>query len=60
MKKITRFTLGALSSLLLAAGLARAADRLDPLRVDTDSASDSALSSTPDTGTWCQVVDNDK
>ena len=59
MKKMTRFMLGALSSLLLAVGLARAADRLDPIRLNTESASDSTLSSTPDSGTWCDIVDKD-
>lgn len=59
MKKITRFILGALSTLLLAAGLARAADRLDPVRLNTEVASESALNPTPNTGDYCDIVDRD-
>lgn len=57
MKNITRFALGFASSLLLAAGLAQAADRLDPVRLETRSATDNAISSAPDCSTqYCNII----
>lgn len=57
MKKLIRFTLGALSSLLLAAGLARAAEKLDPVSLNTRHGTDSVLSGTPDSVQYCDSVD---
>jgi hypothetical protein len=59
MKKIARFVLGVLSSLLLAAGLARAADKVDPVSL-TNSATDSVLTGAPECTTLCDIVDNDQ
>jgi hypothetical protein len=58
MTKLTRFALGILSTGLLAAGLAHAADRLDPVRMTTESANDSIISSAPDCSTtYCAFAD---
>ncbi len=56
MKNTQRWFLGLCSTLLLAAGLARAADKLDPMNQDL-SANGSVISSSPDTVNACNFAD---
>lgn len=56
MKNIKRWFLGFCSSLLLAVGLVRAADKLDPMNQDF-TANDSVISSSPDTTNACNFAD---
>lgn len=67
MKNTTRLVLGVLSSLFLAVGLARAADRLDPVRLNTPSANGvtasapdctQACASAPDCTQACAIADD--
>jgi hypothetical protein len=57
MKNLKRLILGALSSLLLAVGFARAADQLDPMSRSLPHVSaDSSVESSPDCATLCDIV----
>lgn len=58
MKSFNRLVLGALSSLLFAVGLNAAADRVDPMnRSDGLKNADSTMTSTPDCGAICSIVE---
>ncbi len=59
MKNSYRLLLGVLSGLLLWAGFANAANRLDPLTNHLNAASSQAPSGTaPDCGSYCDVLDS--
>jgi hypothetical protein len=53
MKKVKRFCFGFISSALLAVGLARAADRFDPVMPGGAPSDVSVLTSTPDSTSDC-------
>ncbi len=56
MKKLARFLLGVISTLLLSAGLSRAASKVEPLSLDQTS-SKRTVAPTPDCGTPCHLLD---
>ena len=56
MKKLKRFVLGALSSLLFTIGFARAADYLDPIGRSLPG-NDAVISGAPDCTSLCDVSD---
>jgi Ca2+/Na+ antiporter len=57
MRTIARILLGVCSSLLLAAGFARAADRLDPMNDGLRASAPSAITSAPDcTTSYCNIA----
>jgi hypothetical protein len=58
MKNFKRWVLGFLSSLFLASGLARAADRLDPINRDLNGTDNGSLAGTPDSVSFCDVADD--
>lgn len=58
MKNFKRLLLGVLSSLLFAAGFARAASQLDPMSQSLNQTNDSVISGAPDCGTLCDVMDD--
>lgn len=56
MKKLVRFMMGFISSVLLSAGLSRAADKLDV--VDSNKpGTNRTVAPTPDSITSCQLLD---
>ena len=55
MKNIKRLALGIISSVLLAAGFARSADRLDPMNQDFPAVSNGPAAPAPDTSSFCNV-----
>ena len=58
MKNLKRLVFGVLSSLLLAVGFTRAADRLDPMSQSVlVNEGNVVTASTPDCGSLCDVVD---
>ena len=57
MKNLKRLVLGALSSLLFTVGFARVADQLDPMS-ESLSANDTAVSSSPDCTSLCDIHDD--
>lgn len=58
MKSISRFLLGLISSVLFAAGLQAAADRVDPIsRSLANDRGEQLLKSAPDSGTYCRFTD---
>lgn len=58
MKKLVRFMMGFISSVLLSAGLSRAADKLDVINPPKPE-SNRTVAPTPDTTTYCQLLDED-
>lgn len=58
MKKLVRFVMGFVSSVLLSAGLSRAADKLD-LIDSTKPGASRAIASTPDTVNACNLLGED-
>lgn len=58
MKNTKRLILGLASSLLLAVGFARAADKLDPLNRDLEPATKGALASTEACVQLCHVIED--
>jgi hypothetical protein len=56
MKKLIRLAFGIVSSLFLAVGLARAADKLDPINQALRTQEQNVAAPAPDTTQYCNIV----
>jgi hypothetical protein len=60
MKNLKRFVLGAVSSVLLAVGLSRAAETIDPVSGSLNGINAQITGTAPDTGGECNADLNDQ